>query len=53
MKGDLLQATLDVIFGGMLLYLSPILFMLCVLLFGEKLIDLIMDTLSDRRKHYR
>jgi drug/metabolite transporter (DMT)-like permease len=53
MQGDLLQAILDVIFGGMLLYLSPILFMLGVLLFGEKLIDLIIDTLSDKRKRYR
>jgi hypothetical protein len=53
MQGDLLQAILDVIFKGNLLFLSPILFMLGTLMFGEKLVDLIYHSISERRSRYR
>jgi hypothetical protein len=53
MQGELLQAILDIVFQGNLFYLSPILFLLCLLLFGEKLIDLIYSSVSDRKRSYR
>jgi hypothetical protein len=55
MNTDLLQGMVDIVFKGNLLYLSPILFLLMVILFSDRLIDLIykaIDRDSGRRNRY-
>lgn len=51
----LVQAITDIVFRGNLLYLSPILFLLMVILFADRLIDLIKNSIShksSRRNRY-
>lgn len=53
--GTLLQALIDVVFKGNLLYLSPILFFLMVILFADRLVDLLfnaIDSGTNRRNRY-
>jgi len=54
MQSELLQGMIDVVFKGNLLYLSPILFILMVVLFADYLISLISHALSpnERRSRY-
>jgi len=57
MSTELLQGLIEVIFKGNLLYLSPILFILTVVIFADNLIDLIGRALntgngSGRRGRY-
>jgi hypothetical protein len=55
MNNDLLQAMIDIVFKGNLLYLSPVLFLLMVILFSDRLIELIYNSLgrdSGRRNRY-
>lgn len=56
MNLELLQAMIDIVFKGNLLYLSPILFVMMAALFGEKLVDLISMSINgstnDRRSRY-
>lgn len=57
MSTELLQGLIEVIFKGNLLYLSPILFILMVVIFADNLIDLIGRALntgngSGRRGRY-
>jgi hypothetical protein len=55
MNTDLLQNVIDIVFKGNLLYLSPLLFLLMVVLFSDRLIDLIYNALgrnSGRRNRY-
>lgn len=52
---NILQGMIDIVFKGNLLYLSPILFMLMVILFSDRLIELIVKSVSDgngRRGRY-
>lgn len=52
MDYNLLQAIIDIVFKGNLLYLSPILFLLMVVVFADRLIDLITNSISSRRNNY-
>lgn len=52
MDYNLLQAIIDIVFKGNLLYLSPILFLLMVIVFADRLIDLISNSISLRRNNY-
>lgn len=55
MSTELLQGLIEVIFKGNLLYLSPILFILMVVIFSDNLIDLIgraLNTGNGRRGRY-
>jgi len=55
MSVELVQAILEIVFKGNLLYLSPILFILMVVLFSDRLIELIHHALSPeggRRRRY-
>lgn len=47
----LVQAILDVVFKGNMLYLAPFLFLMMVILFADRLIDLIFNSL-DRKRGY-
>lgn len=51
MDAGLLQATIDVVFKGNLLYLSPILILFMGTMFADRLIDLLFNSI-DRRKGY-
>ncbi|MFP7202632.1 hypothetical protein SFC08_16805 [Lysinibacillus halotolerans] len=46
MGTTLVQMMVDVVFKGYLLYLAPILFVLMVILFADRLIDLIVNAIS-------
>lgn len=56
MDDNLLQSVIDIVFKGNLLYLSPVLFLLMVILFADRLIELIYKALgstsSGRRSKY-
>jgi len=57
MSAELLQGLIEIIFKGNLLYLSPILFLLMVVIFADHLIDLIGRAIntgngSGRRNRY-
>lgn len=47
MNNELLQSVIDIVFKGTLLYLSPVLFFLIVILFADRLIDLFYNALGD------
>ncbi|WP_185959729.1 hypothetical protein [Lentibacillus cibarius] len=54
MDMNLLQSTLDIVFRGHLLYLAPFLFLMMVILFADRLIELIttsMQRSSSRRRY--
>lgn len=50
--GALLQGMLEIVFKGNMIYLAPFLLLLMALLFGDRLIDVIFDSLSARRGRY-
>lgn len=55
MNTGLLQGMIDIVFKGNLLYLSPMLFLLMVVLFADKLIELVVSSISlktGRRNSY-
>lgn len=55
MDAELLQGIIDIVFKGNLLYLSPILFLLMVIIFSDKIIQLIYDSIGEknnRRNRY-
>lgn len=56
MDDNLLQSVIDIVFKGNLLYLSPVLFLLMIILFADRLIELIYKALggnsSGRRSKY-
>lgn len=57
MNLDLLQGMIDIVFKGNLVYLSPFLFLLMVILFSDRLIELIYNAVSSygsngRRNRY-
>ncbi|MBM7543256.1 hypothetical protein [Amphibacillus cookii] len=49
---NLLQLTLDVIFGGYMPYLAPLLFLLMVILFVDRLIDFIYNAIGRQKERY-
>lgn len=57
METDLIQGLIEIIFKGNLLYLSPILFILMIIVFADHFIELIGKALNTgnsngRRGHY-
>lgn len=55
MEMNLVQSMIDIVFKGNLLYLSPILFLLMAILFADRLIELIGNSISvktGRRNNY-
>lgn len=54
MDVNLVQSMIDIVFKGNLLYLSPILFLLMVILFADRLIDLVMNSFgrTSKREYY-
>jgi len=51
MNLDLLQAIIEVVFKSNMLYLTPFLFLMMVVLFSDRIIDLLF-TAIDRRRSY-
>lgn len=49
MNTEILQAVLDVVFGSVFVYLTPGLFLLMVVLFGDRLVGLLYDAVVKRR----
>lgn len=52
MNSDLLKAVIDVVFGGHMLYVAPFLFLIMIVLFAERMIDLIYDSIHSKRNRY-
>ncbi|AIF45728.1 hypothetical protein [Virgibacillus sp. SK37] len=55
MSAEILQAVVDIVFSGYMLYLAPFLFLLMVVLFADRLIDLVTISLeksTGRRSRY-
>jgi len=52
MNGELLQSTIDVVFKGNMLYLTPFLFLMMVILFSDRLIDLVFNAMERKRNRY-
>lgn len=48
MDDNLLQSVIDIVFKGNMLYLSPALFLLLVILFADRLIGLIYTAISSQ-----
>lgn len=54
MSSELLQGIIEIVFKGNLLYLSPILFILMIVLFSDYIVDLLhtaLNTKSERRRY--
>lgn len=55
MNAELLQGMIDIVFKGNLPYLAPVIFLLMVIMFSDRLIDLIYNAMgrdSGRRTRY-
>lgn len=52
MDNDLLQSIIDIVFRGNLLYLAPFLFLMMIILFTDRFIDLIYNAMESRRRRY-
>lgn len=50
MNTELLQGVIDIVFKGNMLYLSPVLFLLMVILFADKLIEFIYNALGNENR---
>lgn len=48
MDAELLQNMIDIVFKGNLVFLSPFLFLLMVILFADRLIELIYESFSSK-----
>lgn len=46
MNTELLQGMIEIVFKGNLLYLSPILFVVMVILFGDRIVEMISAAFS-------
>jgi hypothetical protein len=53
MESELLQGLIEIIFKGNLLYLSPILFILMIIVFADHFIELIGKALNAGNNHGR
>ena len=51
MNSDLIQAIIDLVFKGYLLYLSPLIFLLMVVIFADSLIGLIVNAVSNNKRN--
>jgi hypothetical protein len=51
MSTELIQAVVDTIFKGNMLFLAPILFVLGGLLFADRLIELLFNAIGERRSY--
>ncbi len=55
MDTNLVQSMVDIVFKGHLLFLSPLIFLVMVVVFADKLIELIVNSISlksERRRSY-
>lgn len=52
MDGELLQSMIDVVFKGNMLYLTPFLFLMMVILFADRLIELVFNAMENKRNRY-
>lgn len=50
MSTELLESVFEIIFGGTLLYLSPLLFLLMVISLADKFIGLIYNVVFDENR---
>lgn len=50
MNGGLTQEVLNIIFSKYMMYLSPMIFVLMVALFSERIIDLIYQAIDKKRR---
>ncbi|WP_313799084.1 hypothetical protein [Cytobacillus sp.] len=50
MNGGLTQEVLNIIFSKYMVYLSPMIFVLMVALFSERIIDLIYQAIDKKRR---
>lgn len=46
MNTEMIQAVLEVVFKSHFVYLSPFLFLLMIVMFGDRLIDLFFEAIS-------
>jgi len=51
MNSDLLQAILDIVFRANMIYLAPILFLLMTVLFTDRVVDIIFNSVIERRRY--
>lgn len=51
MNSELLSSLIDVIFGDFMPYIAPLLFLLIVFMFANRIIDLIYYAFEIRRGH--
>jgi len=47
---EIIQTILDIVFTDFMLYLSPVFFVFMVILFGDRIIDLLYGIFSERRR---
>jgi hypothetical protein len=48
---QLVQAAIDIVFKGNMIYLAPFLFLLMTILFADRLVDLIYEAIQERRRY--
>lgn len=53
MNFELLQAMIDIVFKGNLLYLSPILFVIMVTLFSDRIVEMMSVAFNGSSKYSR
>lgn len=50
MNGELITVALDIIFSKYMVYLAPMIFMFMVLLFSDRLIELIQNAVTSKSR---
>lgn len=46
---EIIQTILDIVFTDFMIYLSPVLFVFMVVLFGDRIVDFLYGIFSERR----
>ena len=49
---EIISMILEIVFSKFMLYLAPMLFLLMAILFSDRLISLIYDTIAYKRREY-
>lgn len=51
MNTDMIQVVIDLVFSKFLVWLAPVLFLFCTVLFADRLIDLVFDSVVKKRRY--
>lgn len=50
---EIIQSIMDIVFSRFFLYMAPIVFVFMVIMFSDRLIDLLFYSISEKRNRWR